>query len=472
MLFNIPLREGDLPALLAELSTRQGLFVLGDPAGPVGEENRWVFFGAEPRETLSTKGTACTWQRHSEPPERIDDNPFDHLGAWLSGRSVQRPSDRKRPFFSGWVGWLGHDLAWHTEPHLGHHLAPQRASDDLGMPDLRMGLYHTVWGWDRVESKLSVFVDEELCPEPPTQQRRMCEELVRRAIAAGAAPGPHCLSAEMAMPNISRGDYTAAVERAKELIRAGDIYQVNLTHRFACPIHGDPLGLWWDLCQRHPAPWSAFLDAGGCHLVGNSPECMLTIDGNRLRTSPIKGTAPRGITPSQDALFAHQLMQSEKDRAEHLMIVDLERNDLGRVAETGSVQVTSLQELVSLPTVHHLISRVEARRRGDVPTIDVLKAMLPGGSVTGAPKARAIEVIDELEPARRGFFFGAVGWIGRSGDAAFGLAIRTGLVRGTRFEIAVGGAIVADSDPILERAEARLKAAAFLGSPDVAGTAP
>lgn len=472
MLFTIPFAEADLPALLAELSVWPGFFVLGDPSGPVTETTRWLYFGADPHELLTTKGTRCTWHRGTAVLEETQDNPMDLLAVWLAGRQVQRPAGRRRPFLSGWVGWLGHDLAWHTEPHLGSHLAPMRAPDDLGQPDLVLGLYATVWAWDRRAKQLSVFIDEDLVDPPVTRHRQACEALVRRAVASGATPGPAALAVEMAMPNISRRDYIAAVERIREYIRAGDVYEVNLTHRFSCPFRGDPLGLWWELAQRHPMPRAALLEARRVWLIGNSPETLITVTGDRLVTCPIKGTAPRGETPSQDALLASELTRSEKDRAEHLMIVDLARNDLGRVAVPGSVAVRELARLVTHPTLHHLVSTIEATRRPDATTADVLRALLPGGSVTGAPKARAIEIIDELEPARRGPFFGAVGWIDRSGDAALALAIRTGLVRGERFDLAVGGAIVADSDPLAERAEARLKAAAFLGAANLAGTGP
>lgn len=471
MLFPVPLREQDLPALLAELSGRPGFFVLGDAWGPLTPASRWVFFGSDPREHLESKGRHCTWRRRQAEVEETSDDPMMTLAMWLAGRAVQRPQGRKRPFLSGWVGWLGHDLAWHIEPHLGSHLRPQVARDDLALPDLSLGLYHTVWAWDRLAKALTVFVDEEICDEP-ARERRACEEAARRAVAAGAAPGPHTLAAEMALPNMARGAYTRAVERIREYIAAGDVYEVNFTLRFSCPFHGDPLGLWWSLTQRHPMPWSALLEARGAWLVGNSPECLLEIDGDRLVTRPIKGTAPRGETPSQDALLAHELTRSEKNLAEHLMIVDLERNDLGRVAVPGSVRVAEFASLVTHPTLHHLVSTIEARRRPEVATADVFAALLPGGSVTGAPKARAIEIIDELEVARRGPFYSAAGWIDRSGDCALALAIRTGLVRGGAFDLAVGGAIVADSVAAEERAEARLKAAAFLGAPNMEGTGP
>jgi para-aminobenzoate synthetase component 1 len=471
VLFSLSLRERDLPALLAEMSVRPGFFVLGDPAGAVGEDNRWLFFGSDPREVLTTKGRDCRWHCGPDQIEEIEDSPMDLLEIWFAGRHVQRPAARRRPFLSGWVGWLGHDLAWHTEPHLGSHLRPPAAPDDLQMPDLLLGLYAVVWAWDRQEKALSVFVDEEICRQPGAE-RRACEERVQRAAVSETAPGPHTLHAEMAMPNVSRGAYTAAVERICEYIRAGDVYEVNYTLRFSCAFHGDPFGLWWSLVHRHPMPWSAFLAARGDHLVGNSPECLLKIEGDRLVTRPIKGTAPRGETPSQDGLFVSELLHSEKDHAEHLMIVDLERNDLGRVAVPGSVQVTALAQIETHPTLHHLVSTIEAVRRPGVSTAEVLRAVLPGGSVTGAPKARAIEIIDELEAARRGPFFGAAGWIDRSGDCALNLAIRTGLVRGNRFDLAVGGAIVADSRAAEERAEARLKAAAFLGEPSLEATGP
>ncbi len=458
MFFTLPFAEGDLPALLAALARRPGFFVLGDPAGTVGRDNRWIHFGAEPRETLTTKGRRLVWQRAGESPRGFEGSPTDALAGWLDERHVAR--EGPRPFLSGWVGYLGHDLAWHTEPHLGAHLAAPRAPDLLNQPDLHLALHDTVWAWDRAELVLSVFIDDELCADVAAR-REECERLVTQL--SSFAPGEHTLGTARATSSVSRAEHAAAVARIQEYIRAGDVYQVNLTHRFTCPFAGDPLGLWWALARRHPMPWSALLALPDAHLVGNSPECLLTIEGDRLTTRPIKGTAPRGATASEDAAQARALTASEKDRAEHLMIVDLERNDLGRVAVAGSVAVEEFAALATHPTLHHLVSTVTATRRPGVTTATTLRAMLPGGSVTGAPKARAIEIIDEVEASRRGPFYSAVGWLDRSGDVALGLAIRTALVQGGRLELAVGGAIVADSVAELEWAEARLKASAFLG---------
>ena len=267
--------------------------------------------------------------------------------------------------------------------------------------------------------------------------------------------------------------FLEGVRRILDYLHAGDAYQVNLSRRLraACG-PGDPSLIAAGLRARSPAPHAAFIargdvrgsgiDAGFDAILGNSPERFLSvaIDG-AVETSPIKGTRPRGGDAAADRAAARELQAAAKDRAEHVMIVDLERNDLGRVCRTGSVEVARLARLVSLPTVHHLVSTVRGRLRPEVRLAALLAAAFPGGSVTGAPKRRAMQIIDELEPAPRGLYTGATGWLGMAGDLDLAIAIRTAVLRAGRLEVSVGGGIVVDSTPEAELLETEVKARAF-----------
>jgi len=252
--------------------------------------------------------------------------------------------------------------------------------------------------------------------------------------------------------------YLEGARRVLAYLLAGDAYQVNLARRVSAPYAGAAVDLAAALRARAPAPFGAFLASadGAAALVGNSPERFLALDGRgAVETRPIKGTRGR------DAAARAALLASEKDRAEHVMIVDLERNDLGRVCETGSVVVEGVARVLDLPTVHHLVTTVRGRLRADVGTAALLAATFPGGSITGAPKRRAAQIIDELEPVARGPYTGATGWLGAAGDLDLAVAIRTALVSDGRLSLSVGGGIVADSTPEDEWAETEVKALAF-----------
>jgi para-aminobenzoate synthetase component 1 len=257
-----------------------------------------------------------------------------------------------------------------------------------------------------------------------------------------------------------RGAYGAAVDRIRGWLAAGDVYQVNLTLPFAAPLAAPPAALLAALVRRHPAPWTFYLDVGEATIVGNSPELFLRRRGRHVETRPIKGTRPRAAARAADAALAAELAADPKERAEHVMIVDLERNDLGRVATPGSVGVPDLFRVESHPSVHHLVSRVVAAVRPDVGLAALLRATFPGGSITGAPKLRAMEIIRALEPEPRGAYTGAFGCFHASGDLELALAIRTAVVRNGTLRWHAGGGIVADSNADREWAEAWLKTAA------------
>ena len=259
--------------------------------------------------------------------------------------------------------------------------------------------------------------------------------------------------------NFTRAEYEAGVSRIREYIAAGDVYQVNLSQRFSAPFRGSPLALYRRLRARNPAPFGAYLEFAETAIASISPERFLQLDaGTRLAAArPIKGTRPRGSTPAQDAALARELVESEKDRAENVMIVDLLRNDLGKVCRPGSVTVPALFALESHPTVHHLVSTVTGVLAGDRDAFDLLRAAFPGGSVTGAPKIRAMQIIAELERAPRGVYCGAIGYVSCTGAMDFNIPIRTIVLRDGMATFHAGAGIVWDSEPAAEYQETLAK---------------
>ena len=348
------------------------------------------------------------------------------------------------------VGWMSYDAGAAAlvracgRPGL-------RAVDELGVPDVDFARYRAVWRRDNRTGKCQVLALDSAAASA------LLDRLARTA--------PPLPSPSLGPPRWATSDeeYKRRVARVLDYLRAGDCYQVNLSHRLHATLgEHDALPLYLRLRALAPAPLGAYLATARATILCNSPESFLRVRPGSVETRPIKGTRRRGATPEEDARLADELRASAKDAAEHLMIVDLLRNDLGRVATTGSVVVEGFERLVTLPTVHHLVSTVKARTRLDLPLEEILAASLPGGSITGAPKLRAVEIIDELEGTARGPYCGAIGWLGAAGSAELALAIRTAVVRGGELSLGVGGGIVADSDADDELAETRVKAEAFL----------
>jgi para-aminobenzoate synthetase component I len=346
-----------------------------------------------------------------------------------------------------WAGWLSHDLGREIER------VPVRAADDLRLPPLALGRYEAWVEWDHDNRTVQIRGDGN------------ASHLLR----ALAQPGP---AEPLHEPltgwesSLSRPRYEQAVRRAIDYIRAGDVFQVNLSQRLGTGWAGDPFALYGRLRVTSPAPFMALVRLGGADVISASPERFLSRRGDRIETRPIKGTRPRAIEPADDRRQALALRSSAKDRAENVMIVDLARNDLGRVATFGSVAVRELCALESHPGLHHLVSTIEAQLRPGVSVADVVRASFPPGSVTGAPKIRALEIIEELEPVRRGPYCGAIGCFAPGGDFDLSVAIRTFVAARGRLHLHVGGAVVADSDPALEWHETMHKAARLL---DAAG---
>lgn len=385
-----------------------------------GPGARYSIMAAAPRERVVGSGRAA----------------LERLRAALA-RTPRQPS--RAPFSGGAIGYFGYEL--------GRELAglPPR---DTGLPSLQAGIHDWAVVLDH-HRRLAWLAGDGLTPD-------LAERLSGLAVAA---PGP--ASAGPVTVDMDARHYGEAFERVRHYLREGDCYQVNLARCLAAPFAGDPLCAYLALRRISAAPFAAYLGFAGATVLSVSPERFLSLTGRRVETRPIKGTRARCTDPRRDAAAGAALRQSPKDRAENLMIVDLLRNDLGQVCEIGSVDVPELFALESHPTVHHLVSTVRGHLRSDLDAIDLLAAALPGGSITGAPKRRAMEIIDELEPSSRGVYCGAVGYIGFDGAMDTSIAIRTALVREGRIEYRAGGGLVWDSGCGAEFDETEAKAAAF-----------
>jgi para-aminobenzoate synthetase component 1 len=430
-----------------------------DPQGPRG---RYSTLCIDPFGVLeATDGQVL----HDGRP--VAGNPFAVLQALLRSWPVLR-ADLPAPFGGGAAGFFGYELARHLErlpvPHALPHPAasPQR--------EMWVGFYDVVLAFDHRQRRC--WLVSSGLPEPAPAARRAralarLGELVRRIERAPAGQRTHpTLPAVAWRRDLDADAYMARAEAALELIRAGDIFQVNLTTRHVAPLPPelDAASIHLALRRRSPAPFGAFLRVGADFAIScASPERFLSLDRHgQVETRPIKGTRPRHADAAEDARLRHELLRSEKDRAENLMIVDLMRNDLGRVAALGSVRVGALQQVESFASVHHMVSSVTARLRDGLDAVDLLRACFPGGSVTGAPKIRAMQVIHALEPARRGPYCGSIAWFGLDGAMDSNIVIRSLVVAGGEMIAQAGGAIVADSDALSEHAEMMTKVAPLL----------
>ena len=381
-----------------------------------------------------------------------DTDPFTTLAEELAARNLA--SKHSFPVGAA-IGYFGYALKNFIEK------LPANAVEDLGLPHCWFGFYDNLLVFDHATRQLfEVGRDRrERCIVDETHGRPGQPSLRDAAASSGGNPSLPRLSSNFTHPS-----YRAAILRAKEYIAAGDIYQVNLSQRFQCNVDASPSELYLALRESSPAPYGAYLDIGEAQILSTSPESFLNIRGRQVITRPIKGTRPRGATPESDRRIAAELLASPKDNAELVMITDLERNDLGRVCEFGSVHVSELVRLETYATVHHLVSTVEGTLRNGVSHVDCVRACFPGGSITGAPKIRAMEIIDELEPHARGVYTGAIGFLGFNGVSHLNIAIRTVVRQGARLTFHAGGGIVADSEPDAEYDETFAKARGILNA--------
>jgi len=435
---------------------------------------RYSFVAANPMLTFRSSGSRCEIVSGHQPStinhQLQYGNPWHLLDALMARFELLDEIDSPFPL-GGAFGYWGYDLKNFTEPKL-----PRRAANDLELSDCHVGFYDSLVVFDHRLGKVCV-VSTGLNADGSRSETRAAEQIKfwdsiltkespprRRDAETGNSSLHLCTSAVEIASNFSNADFLAAVVRAQRYIRAGYIYQVNLSHRLTaqCGFTG------WELFEKlsavSPAPFSAFLDCGDFQIASSSPEQFLRLSGSQIVTRPIKGTRPRDADLTRDAQLAYELQTSAKELAELVMITDLLRNDLGKVCEYGSVQVPELAKLEKFAQVQHLVSTVEGRLRNDVTHFAAFASCFPGGSITGAPKFRAMEIIDELEPVSRGPYCGAIGYLGFNRESQLNIAIRTAVCKDGAAHFNVGAGIVADSDPAAEYEETLAKARGFFAA--------
>ncbi len=451
-----------------------GVFLLDSALGS-GSMGRWSFVGGRPAAMMTAKRrrgmtgdgggspfliTLTTW-RH--PDGRVEHEPVTRTWSGkpfvalrqlqaaydVTGHSGDEPAG---PFTGGLVGWFGYELAHALED------LPDRGRDDLGLPDLAFLVADEVLAVDHLTGRTTLSVTDR---GDEAERFHWWEE---RLAVADPGPAPASSAVDLIIgTSCDRTSYGAKVARCVEHILDGDVFEVCLTHRLEAPLRGDPWRLYEILRQVNPAPFATWLAFPDHQVVSTSPERFLglTPDGG-AESRPIKGTAPRGFCPEEDAGLAEGLAGSEKDRAENLMIVDLVRNDFGKVCEVGSISVPEICKVESYATVHQLVSTIRGQLLPDRDALDLVAACFPGGSMTGAPKIAAMEIADRLEPVKRGVYSGALGYLDRGGAMDLSIVIRSIVCAGGRASLGVGGAVTADSDPGAEYDESLDKAKAML----------
>jgi len=438
-----------------------------ESGGAPGEASEWTLLAFDPLYRLVLRDGRLRRMDAGGTDRALDGHPLDALADAWPARVEGKGLAADVPFISGLAGYLSYDLKDWIERY------PSHAARDLDFPDLSLRFHDVVWAWKRSTGEGWVIStglsgDEQDHGAATTRASRAATRLAEqwslfeKEMDRAREPAHVPAVTPQVTSTFSRTGYESMVTRALEHIAAGDIYQVNLAQRFRVEPVPPALDVYRALRAIAPAPFLAFASLPDGGIASSSPERFFRVHGRTIETWPIKGTRPRGRTPEEDARLLAELRASAKDRAENVMIVDLERNDLGRVCETGSVHVPALCDVVSHSNVHHLESRVVGTLRKDVGPVDVLRALVPGGSITGAPKIRAVEIIDELEPVRRAVYTGALGYWDVRGGCDWNIAIRTiSIVNGVAYFHA-GGGVVADSTPSGEYEETLVKASGMM----------
>ena len=419
-----------------------------DSGKPGTEQGRYDIIVAEPRTTVVVWG-GLTKVRCDDQTQHTLEDPFAVLRRLLGPARPRLPGI---PFSGGALGYFGYDLARRTER------LPCTAQDAEGIPDMAVGLYDWAVVVDHA-ARRSLLVSWD---ENPDVRARWPALLAMFADPPRPRAGAGLQLQTPLRSNLDRAAYGRAFRQVQAYIRAGDCYQVNLAQRFEAQVRGDPWCAYRELRRCSPSPYAAYLNLPWCQILSTSPERFLEVRQGRVETKPIKGTRPRHENRERDQALAAELLGSRKDRAENLMIVDLLRNDLGKACRIGSVRVPKLFELESFANVHHLVSTVTGALAEDRHAIDLLRGCFPGGSITGAPKLRSMEIIEELEPNRRGVYCGAIGYLGCDGDMDTNIAIRTMVHSDGRLRFWAGGGLVADSEEEAEYQETLDKASAML----------
>ncbi|MFC0597062.1 anthranilate synthase component I [Streptomyces palmae] len=471
------LADGDTPVGLYRKLTaeRPGTFLLESAAGGTSHAggsgggrswSRYSFIGVRSAATLTEREGAAHWL--GSPPVGVptDGDPLTALRATVAALHTPRDLvDGMPPFTGGMVGYLGYDIVRRLEK-IG-----DSGRDDLGLPELTMLLTSDLAVLDHWDGTVLLIANAINHNDLETGVEEAYADAVARLDAMAAdltrpVPTDPTVLPPSELPEYTARwggpDYQAAVEDIKERIRAGEAFQVVPSQRFETPCTASALDVYRVLRATNPSPYMYLFRFEGFDVVGSSPEALVKVEDGRAMVHPIAGTRPRGGTPQEDAALAAELLADPKERAEHLMLVDLGRNDLGRVCEPGSVEVVDFMSIEHYSHVMHIVSTVTGRLAAGRTAFDVLTACFPAGTLSGAPKPRAMQIIEELEPVRRGLYGGCVGYLDFAGDSDTAIAIRTALLRQGTAYVQAGAGVVADSDPAAEDAECRNKAAAVL----------
>ncbi len=457
--------ETPLSLYLKLAQTRNGgknSFLLESVVG--GERfGRYSFIGLPANTLLRSFGTRVEVVRDDQVIETFDGNPLDFIADYQARYKVAVAPDMPR-FCGGLAGYFGYDAVRHVEKRLANS-APK---DDLGLPEILLLLTEELAVIDNLSGKLYliIYVDPAQ-PQAFEQGRKRLKAL--RASLHQAVEAPLTLASRRTdtIREFDKADYLAAVARAKEYVMAGDLMQVQIGQRIKKSYTDAPLTLYRALRSLNPSPYMYFYNFGDMQIVGSSPEILVRnesiADGRKKVTiRPLAGTRPRGDTPEKDAALAKELLADPKEIAEHVMLIDLARNDIGRIAEIGSVKVTDKLVIEKYSHVQHIVSNVEGTLKDGLTNLDVLKATFPAGTLSGAPKVRAMEIIDELEPTKRGIYGGACGYLSFGGEMDLAIAIRTGVIKDGMLYVQAAAGIVADSVPEMEWQETENKARAVL----------
>ncbi|HKB58807.1 MAG TPA: anthranilate synthase component I [Gallionellaceae bacterium] len=425
---------------------------------------RYSFIGLPAETRLTVRGKSVTLAHGADETVHKVDHPLDFIKEYQSRFRVATLPGLPR-FTGGLAGYFGYDTVRYIEPRLAGVEKP----DILGTPDILLMLTEQLAVVDNLSGKLTfvVYANPEHADAYDLARRRLdsLQRALRQPVQIPHAPQ---VQRHEARSEFGEQAFKDAVARCKQYIFDGDIMQVVLAQRMAQPFPASPLSLYRALRSVNPSPYMFYYDMGDHHVVGASPEILVRLEGSAVTVRPIAGTRPRGKTPEQDAELATELLADPKELAEHLMLIDLGRNDVGRVAQHGSVRLTEKMVIERYSHVMHIVSNVEGTLRPGLDAIDVLKATFPAGTVSGAPKVRAMEIIDELEPSKRGIYAGAVGYLGFNGDMDMAIALRTAVLKNDTLFVQAGAGIVADSVPESEWTETQNKARAVLRAAEMA----
>jgi anthranilate synthase component 1 len=452
-------------SLYVKLANARHTFLLESVVG--GERfGRYSFIGLPAKLCIRARGTAIEVAGEAGVLERHDGDPLAFIGEFLRRYRVAPRTGLPR-FCGGLAGYFGYDTVRHIETRLAGR-GPAGSSGIDALPDILLLLTEELAVVDNLAGKIYLIVYADPAQPDAYAAARARLEALRRALRQPVAI-PFAIGGALTAAHSEFGEagFENAVRRAKEYVAAGDVMQVVLSQRLARPFTSSPLSLYRALRSLNPSPYMFYYDFGDFHVVGASPEILVRKEGGAVTLRPIAGTRPRGATREADLALADELLADPKEIAEHVMLVDLGRNDVGRVAQTGTVKVTERMQIERYSHVMHIVSNVEGALKPGLTSIDVLRAAFPAGTVSGAPKVRAMEIIDELEPTRRGVYSGAVGYISFHDDMDTAIAIRTAVIKDGVLYVQVGAGIVHDSVPESEWQETGNKARAVLRAADM-----